>query len=296
MAGAAPSALELVRALPLWTGPVEITPLPGGITNRNYLVAERGRRFVVRLGQDIPVHGILRFNEHAASRAAAAAGVSPEVVHAAPGVLVIRYVEGRTLAAADVRAGRDRCVALVRRVHRDVARHLRGPALSFNVFHVLRDYGQTLSERGSRMTARLPELLQAAETLAEAAGPIALVFAHNDLLAANFIDDGERLWLIDWDYAGFNTPLFDLGGLSANNGFDEDADTAMLEAYFERPASDELRLRYRAMRCAALLREAMWSMVSEIESDIEFDYVAYTAENLARFETAWRSLNEKMRR
>ena len=104
MAGAAPSALELVRALPLWTGPVEITPLPGGITNRNYLVAERGRRFVVRLGQDIPVHGILRFNEHAASRAAAAAGVSPEVVHAAPGVLVIRYVEGRTLAAADVRA------------------------------------------------------------------------------------------------------------------------------------------------------------------------------------------------
>ncbi len=293
---AAASALELVRALPLWTGPVEITPLSGGITNRNYLVAERGRRLVVRLGQDIPVHGILRFNEHAASRAAAAAGVSPEVVHAAPGVLVIRYVEGRTLAAADVRADRDRCVALVQRAHRDVGRHLRGPALSFNVFHILRDYGRTLAEGGSRMTAWLPELLQAAETLEEAAGPLALVFAHNDLLAGNFIDDGQRLWLIDWDYAGFNTPLFDLGGLSANNGFDEDADTAMLEAYFERPASDELRLRYRAMRCAALLREAMWSMVSEIQSDIEFDYATYTAENLARFEAAWRSFEETLRR
>jgi thiamine kinase-like enzyme len=295
MAAAAASALEFVRALPLWTGPVEITPLSGGITNRNYLVAERGRRLVVRLGQDIPVHGILRFNEHAASRAAAAASVSPEVVHAAPGVLVIRYVEGRTLAPADVRADRDRCVALVQRAHRDVARHLRGPALSFNVFHVLRDYGRTLAEGGSRMTARLPELLQTAETLEDAAGPLALVFAHNDLLAGNFIDDGQRLWLIDWDYAGFNTPLFDLGGLSANNGFDEDADTAMLEAYFERPASDELRLRYRAMRCAALLREAMWSMVSEIQSDIEFDYVAYTAENLARFEAARRSFEETMR-
>ena len=295
MAAAAASALELVRTLPLWTGPVEITPLSGGITNRNYLVAERGRRLVVRLGQDIPVHGILRFNEHAASRAAAAAGVSPEVVHAAPGVLVVRYVEGRTLAPADVRADRDRCVALVQRAHRDVGRHLRGPALSFNVFHILRDYGRTLAEGGSRMTARLPELLQAAETLEEAAGPLALVFAHNDLLAGNFIDDGQRLWLIDWDYAGFNTPLFDLGGLSANNGFDEDADTAMLDAYFERPASDELRLRYRAMRCAALLREAMWSMVSEIKSDIEFDYVTYTAENLARFEAAWRSFEETIR-
>ena len=294
MAAATATTLELIRALPLWTGPVEITPLSGGITNRNYLVAERGRRLVVRLGQDIPVHGILRFNERAASRAAAAAGVSPEVVHTAPGVLVIRYVEGRTLAPADIRADRDRCVALVQRAHRDVARHLRGPALSFNVFHILRDYGRTLAEDGSRMTARLPELLQAAETLEEAAGPLALVFAHNDLLAGNFIDDGQRLWLIDWDYAGFNTPLFDLGGLSANNGFDEDADTAMLEAYFQRPASDELRLRYRAMRCAALLREAMWSMVSEIQSDIEFDYVAYTAENLARFEAAWRTFEETM--
>lgn len=295
MAAATATTLELIRALPLWTGPVEITPLSGGITNRNYLVAERGRRLVVRLGQDIPVHGILRFNERAASRAAAAAGVSPEVVHTAPGVLVIRYVEGRTLAPADIRADRDRCVALVQRAHRDVARYLRGPALSFNVFHILRDYGRTLAEGGSRMTARLPELLQAAETLEEAAGPLALVFAHNDLLAGNFIDDGQRLWLIDWDYAGFNTPLFDLGGLSANNGFDADADTAMLEAYFQRPASDELRLRYRAMRCAALLREAMWSMVSEIRSDIEFDYVTYTAENLARFEAAWRSFEETMR-
>ena len=295
MGTTAASALDLVRALPLWTGPVEITSLSGGITNRNYLVAEGDRRLVVRLGQDIPVHGILRFNEHAASRAAAAAGVSPEVLHAAPGVLVIRYVEGRTLAPADVRADRDRCVALVQRAHRDVARHLRGPALSFNVFHILRDYGRTLVEGGSRIAARVPELLQAAEALEEAVGPVTLVFGHNDLLAGNFIDDGQRLWLIDWDYAGFNTPLFDLGGLSANNGFDEDADTAMLEAYFERPASDRLRLRYRAMRCASLLREAMWSLVSEIHSDIEFDYVAYTAENLARFEAAWRNLEETMR-
>src|SRR5215469_5798969 len=129
-----------IAALPLWREEPEIAPLSGGITNRNFLVSSGRDRYVVRLGNDIPVHGILRFNEHAASRAAAAACISPEVVHTAPGILVIRFIEGRTLTPAEVRADRERCVVLVRRAHRDVVRHLRGPILAFNVFHILSDY------------------------------------------------------------------------------------------------------------------------------------------------------------
>ena len=113
-----------------------------------------------------------------------------------------------------------------------------------------------------------------------------MVFGHNDLLPANFIDDGERLWLIDWDYAGFNSPLFDLGGLASNNGLSLAQEDWMLETYFERPVDDALRRRYQAMKCASLLRETMWSMVSEIHSDIDFDYAAYTAENLGAFQAA----------
>ena len=112
-----------------------------------------------------------------------------------------------------MRANRRRCVDLIKRVHREVALHLRGPTLAFNVFHIIRDYAHTLVEDKSRMSAKLPRLLAASETLEKATGAIDLVFGHNDLLAANFIDDGRRLWLVDWDYAGWNTPLFDLGGL-----------------------------------------------------------------------------------
>jgi thiamine kinase-like enzyme len=286
----APEAL--IGALPIWDGPIELAPLSGGITNKNFVVRDRGRRTVVRFGGDIPVHGVLRFNEQAASRAAGAAGVSPQVVYAAPSVMVLEFVEGHTLSAEDVRADRDRCVALAKRAHREIPEHLRGPSLAFNVFHILRDYGHTLTEDRSPHAPALPRLLAVARVLECAVGAIDLVFGHNDLLAANFIDDGARLWLVDWDYAGWNTPLFDLGGLSSNNGFGPAEDDAMLEAYFEAPATDELRRRFRAMLCASLLRETMWSMVSETRSTIDFDYGAYTRDNLARFEAAWAAFRE----
>jgi thiamine kinase-like enzyme len=275
--------------LSCWAGPVEPEPLGGGITNTNFLVRDGNERFVVRIGDDIPVHGVMRFNELAASRAAHAAGISPEVVHFEQGALVMRYIEGKTLEPDDVREPRmlGRIVDLVKRCHKEIPRHLRGPALIFWVFQVIRDYAATLEEGGSRMVEELSRLLAVSNSLEEAVGAIRLVFGHNDLLAANFIDGGDRLWLVDWDYAGFNSSLFDLGGLASNSEFAPDDEEWLLEAYFEAPPNDEIRRRYAAMKCASLLRESMWSMVSEIHSSIDFDYVAYTDENLARFERAY---------
>jgi thiamine kinase-like enzyme len=282
----------LIRALPLWRGPIDIAPLLGGITNKNYIVTDGDRRVVVRLGGDIPVHGVMRFNELAASRAAGAAGVSPKVLCAAPMAMALEYIPGRTFDAQDVRQNRKRCVDLVKRVHRELARHLRGPMLAFNVFHVIRDYAHTLVEDESRILPQLPPLLAASDVLEKSVGPIDLVFGHNDLLAANFIDDGRRLWLVDWDYAGWNTPLFDLGGLSSNNGFDAADDDAMLEEYFETLPTDALRRRFKAMLCASLLRETLWSLVSESRSEIDFDYVAYSDQNMSRFEDAWAAFQQ----
>ena len=285
---------DKIRALELWSGPIDVAPLAGGITNRNYLVVEGGRRFVVRLGADIAVHHISRANELAASRAAHAAGISPAVLHHQPGVLVLEHIDGRTLGAEDVGdpAMLPRILSLVRRTHQDIGRHLRGAAAIFWVFHVVRDYAALLAESGSAHAPSIPALLDRAETLERAAGPFEIVFGHNDLLANNFLDDGKRLWLIDWDYAGFNTPLFDLGGLASNNELSEAQERLMLETYFERPSEGGLWRRYQAMKAASLLRESMWSMVSEMHSTIDFDYAAYTAENLARFERAFQTFRD----
>jgi thiamine kinase-like enzyme len=278
-----------IREIPIWQGDVQIAPLTGGITNVNYVVTDNSGKYVVRLGDDIPEHQIMRFNELAASRAAQAAGLSPAVVFADQGITVLDFIESRTLTPRDV-SDPDylhRILPLVRQCHVEVAANYRGAALIFWVFHLIRDYGATLYDGQSPHLSMIPELLAINRNLEDAAGPFDMVFGHNDLLAANILDDGERLWLIDWDYAGFNSPLFDLGGLASNNGLDEKQETWILEAYFEKPVTDDLLQRYTAMKCASLLRETMWSMVSEIHSTLDFDYAAYTTENLNKFRAAY---------
>lgn len=281
--------LKQLQSLRFWSGPIKATALGGGITNVNYLVRDGARKFVARLGHDIPEHQVMRFNELAASRAAHAAGLSPAVRYHEPGVLILDYIDSKTLTAEDVRdpAMLARILPMIRDCHRTIPLHLRGPVLTFWVFHVVRDYAATLLEGGSSHSALLPELLAISEKLEQAAAPIELIFGHNDLLPANFLDDGKRLWLIDWDYAGFNSPLFDLGGLASNNQLSEDSETWLLEHYFEQAISDDLLHRYSAMKCASLLRETMWSMVSELHSGLDFDYAAYTAENLAGFRASY---------
>lgn len=280
---------QKVESLPIWQGQVRVEPLGGGITNVNFVVQDAQRKLVVRIGDDIPVHQILRFNELSASRAAHAAGVSPAVIYYQPGVLVIDFIEGKTMTSADFTndAVLDQALVLVARAHRDIPQFLRGPALTFWVFHVLRDYAGTLRDGGSAYTVALPGLLAEAARLEAAVGAIDLVFGHNDLLPANFIHDGARMWLIDWDYAGFNSPLFDLGGLAANNGLTETQEARMLASYFGRAPDAGLWRRYRAMKAAAALRETLWSMVSETHSELDFDYAAYTASNLSTYRAAF---------
>ena len=283
---------ERAARLACWKGDVVPVPLGGGITNVNFTVDDAGERYVVRIGEDIPVHGVYRANELASARAAHAAGISPEIVHAEPGVLVMRWVDGRTLGPEDVREpdNLDRIVGTVQRCHREIPPRFRGATPIFWVFQVVRDYARTLREGGSRMTGQLDDLLRRTAHLESVAGPVEIVFGHNDLHAANFIDDGDRIWLIDWEYAGFNSPLYDLGGFAANNELDVARERRLMERYFGISAGDLQLESYTAMKCAAVLRDAMWGMVSELHSGIDYDYAAFTEVNLERFERAWHAL------
>ncbi len=288
------AAEDKISGFPLWQDRPVIEPLSGGMTNENYLVTDCGRRFVVRLGGNVPYHYILRTNELAASRAAHAAGISPAVIYNEPGVLILEYIEGKTLTPEDIQDSgtRQKVVQLIRRSHQQMPYYLQGPAPIFWVFHVLRNYVRDLADGGSPYKARLEDYLRIATEAETRSGPYDIVFGHNDLLAANFLDDGDRLWLIDWEYSGFNTPLFDLAGLASNNDFADARQKDMLECYFEIPLSDELWSRYQAMKIASLLREVMWSMVSELYSTLEFDYGEYTRVCLERFEPAYESFKK----
>ena len=282
--------IEQVQSLSLWNNLTSCEPLTGGLTNHNFLVRDDTGQYVVRLGYDILEHHVMRFNELAASKAAHEAGISPKIIHSEPGIMVMDFIPSRALSAEDTRsqAYLDRIVPLIKTCHQKVPNFLRGPSLLFWVYQVMRDYTWTLRDSKSTHCSILPDLEDKARKLEAASGPHEFVFGHNDLISANILDDGERLWLIDWDYAGFNSPLFDLGGLASNNEFTDLQEKYLLENYFERPLNDELWQRYQAMKCASLLRETMWSMVSEIHSKLDFDFAPYTQENLDRFDRAYK--------
>ena len=287
-------ARDRVAQLDFWSSHVEPEPLGGGITNTNFIVDDQGERFVVRIGYDIPIHGVMRFNEIAAARAAYAAGISPEIVYSADGVIIMRFIEGQTFTEQEVREQQnlERIMPLIQACHNEIPKHFQGPALVFWPFHVCRSYIRTAREGNSRMIDLLPRFLDINEELEKTVGEIKLVFGHNDLLAANFIDDGKRLWLIDWDYAGYNAALFDLANLSSNNELSPEQENWILEFYYQKPVTDRLRRRFAAMKCVSLLRETLWSIVSEIHSTLDFDYVNYTRKNLARFEYAYEAFRQ----
>jgi len=278
---------QKVAALSCFKDPQDVTTLDGGLTNVNVLVCEGGRKYVVRFGADIPEHGVMRWNELALSKAASAAGFSPAVVHSEPGVLVLDFIEAKTFTEVDVRdpATLTRIVALIANMHREIGAHLMQPALAFWPYHVNRSYIARLISDGSRHQKSMSAMLLQNNQLEAATGHIEMVIGHNDLLAANILDDGNQLWLIDWEYGGFNSPLFDLAGLASNNGLSEAQERTMLAQYFDENADPHWRA-YFALKCSSLMRETLWSMTSEIHSDLDVDYGAYTSENMDKLTLA----------
>ena len=279
--------VDLVSNLPCFQNPTDIIPITGGITNVNVEVTNNNKKYVVRVGKDIPEHGVMRWNELALSKAAQILGVSPAVVYYEPGILVLEFIDAQTFEEADVRKSKNlmRIISLVAKTHRGIGQHLNTPILTFWPFQVNQSYMSRLESDGSPHMSKLADLKRQLELLQDATGQVDLVIGHNDLLAANILDDGDQLWLIDWEYGGFNSPLFDLAGLAGNNGLSILQEQQMLEQYFDR--SWEIYWRpYQAMKCISLMRETLWSMISELYSEIEFDYAAYTSENLTRLNAA----------
>lgn len=286
MATGSETAEARVRALPLWRGELTVTPLKGGVSNASFRVSDSTGSYVARVGGDYPFHQVSREREAIASRAAFEAGISPEPVHAGDGLMVLRYIEARTYTEADVRANAAACIELLRRCHREMGKRISGQGAIFWVFQILRDYAHTLKEGRHRHVPDIPRWMAIVDELEAAQLPLPIVFGHHDVLPTNYMDDGNRLWLIDWEYGAFGTAMFDLASLSANNSFDAAGEKLILETYFGRAPGEELWRAFHAMKAASALREAVWGMVSELHLNAPgVDYVAYAAEYLGRFET-----------
>jgi thiamine kinase-like enzyme len=272
-----------IRALPCWQGEITAEPLHGGLSNESWKVTDAAGAHVLRFGRDYPFHHVDRAREVMTARAAHAAGFGPPVEYAAPGVSVGRFITATTWTAADLRHQPDRVGHLLRRFHHEMPAHVTGAGFIFWPFHVIRDYARTIAAGKSPFAPGLPGHLDLAARLEAAQIPLPIVFGHHDLLPANVLDDGHRLWLIDYEYAGFGTAMFDLAGAASNAGMDAAETEALLAAYLGTSPDDDFARAFDAMQCASLLREAMWAMVSDLHLAAPgADYRAYAAENLEK--------------
>ena len=278
---------DKIKALPCWNGAIEISILKGGLSNANYLVEDANGKHVVRFGLDYPFHHVLREREAMVARAAHAAGLAPAVRFSAGGVLVSQYLGAKTFTEADVRNNAIRIGCLLKKFHSLLPAHVTGPGFMFWVFHVIRDYIATLRTKNHPHTDEFAAFLQHAAAFETVQVPLPIIFGHNDLLPANILDDGEKLWLIDFEYAGFNTAMFDLAGAASNAQMNEAQSEQLVSAYLDNAPDAHFARAFAAMKCASLLRETLWAMVSgQFLNAPGADYGAYTIENRSRYETA----------
>lgn len=272
---------DALTALPCWQGEWTAEPLSGGLSNEIWKVTDGAGSHVVRFGEDYPFHCVDRAREAMSARAAHGLGLGPEVEYTGQGVMVTAWVDGRTWKAEDVREQPEAIAAVLSEFHTGMPARVSGPGYIFWPFHIIRDYARQLQE--TKHEARVGPLLEVNSEMEAVQVPLPIVYGHHDLLPANFIGEGARPWLIDYEYAGFGTAMFDLAGAASNAEMSAEQSDRLITAYLGHAPDAAFRRAFVAMQCVSLVREAMWSMVSEGNLATEgVDFDAYAEENFER--------------
>ena len=283
-----PTIDQVIAAIPAWHGhAVEAEPIPAGLTNANWKVTVDGVPHFVRIpGAATELLAVDRANERHNTRAAAAAGVGPPVLHELPewDVFVLAWVDARTMSIETLAEPgiTTRVAEALRRLH-------AGPRFrdDFDMFRLSEYYLRVVDERGIRIPAAYREHLDRLPRIeaALAVHPLSTVPCHNDLLAENYLDDGERLWIVDYEYSGNNDPTFELGNTCQEQGWDEPRIRELCAAYFGE-ATDALLARMRLQMIMSDVGWTLWAAIQAAISPIDFDFFGWAEERWARASSA----------
>jgi thiamine kinase-like enzyme len=276
-----PGIDALLNSIPCTTRrPRTVEYLPGGLTNRNLKVTNADGSCVVRIPAAGPgLLGIDRDHEHANSVAAAAAGVGAPVLHYRAGEgLVVGFLPGRTLTDDDLHDP-----AVLRRVAAACRQLHAGPRFTgdFDMFEVQACYRRIVGEHGFRLPARYDEFAPVVARIREALGPRVTVPCNNDLLAANLLDDGERVRIIDYEYSGNNDPCFELGNIWSEATLPLPLLDELVTAYFGRPRPAQVA-RARLFGLMSKYGWMLWASIQDGSSPLDFDFWSWGMEKYDR--------------
>jgi len=264
----------------------EIKELTGGITNKNYKITVDGESFVLRVGgNETKFLGIDRKVEYECSRLAAQVGVAPEpIAFIEPeGFIVARFISGKEIPIEEIGTEEN-----IKRVLQSMKAYhaLDFFPGTFSPFRVAEEYRKTALSFNVKLPDKMDWYLEKSGEIEKAMygrQPLTPRPCHNDLLNGNFIDDGTRIRILDWEYAGMGDIFFDLGNFAVQHEFTVEQDEILLKAYFGNP-TDSQRAHQKLMKIMSDLREAMWGMVQIGVSKLDFDYAGYGQKYFERFE------------
>lgn len=266
---------------------LSVTELTGGITNKNYKITNDGESYVLRMGgNETKYLGIDRKIEYECSRLASQIGIAPEsVAFLEPeGYIVARFISGKGIPAEEIGTEENikRVLESMKAYH--ALDYFPG---SFSPFRVAEEYKKTALSFNVKLPEKMDWYLEKSHEIEKAIyrEPLKTRPCHNDLLNANFIDDGTRIRILDWEYAGMGDIFFDLGNFAVQHEFNDEQDEILLRTYFGN-ATDSQRAHLKLMRIMSDLREAMWGMVQAGVSKLDFDYVGYARKYFDRYEAS----------
>lgn len=283
-----PSIDQVIAAIPAWAGrEVEAAPIPAGLTNKNWKVSVDGVPHFVRIpGAATALLAVDRANERHNTRAAAEAGVGPPVLHELPDwdVFVLAWVDARTMSIEALHAP-----GMPTRVAESLRRLHAGPRFSdaFDMFRLSEYYLRVVDERAIRIPAGYRERMGQIPRIEDALGvhPLPTVPCHNDLLAENYLDDGARLWIVDYEYSGNNDPTFELGNTCQEQGWDDARIRELCAGYFGE-ATDAILARMRLQMIMSDVGWTLWAAIQAAISTIDFDFSGWAEERWDRAQTA----------
>ena len=259
--------------------------LTGGLTNQNFVVSTGAGRFVARLaGQSSELLAIDRDAEYRNCLAAAATGIAPAVIDYRPaaGVLVVQFLSGRTLTESDVRDA-----AMVHRIASACRTLHSAPRFvsDFDMFSVQRRYLNTAQRLGLRLPDGYTDFMSQVHGLhsvlaVRPSGP-GTVPCHNDLLAENIIDDGDRLWIIDYEYSGNNDPCFELGNVASESHLPTELLVELVDAYFGRH-DRQLIARTQLQQVMSQYGWTLWGVIQKAASTLDVDFWAWSMDKYER--------------
>jgi thiamine kinase-like enzyme len=275
---------EAVGKIDDWQGRnISIQPLSGGLTNSNYKVEVDGTPYFVRVpGESTQLLAIDRNNEYHNTKAAAEAGVAPQVLYYLPEycVMVLEFLNGQTMSKDSLNAS-----GMPTRMAQSIKRLHTGPRFltDFNMFRLTEYYMNLCKERDIHIPEGYSERMSTVKQIEEGMSvhPLPTVPCNNDLLAENYLDDGKQLWLIDYEYSGNNDPTFELGNTCQEMQFNEEQIHEVCAAYFGTTSAPMIA----RMKLNMIMSDVGWGLWAAIQakiSTIDFDFWGWAMERWGR--------------